>query len=340
MYRRELADRAGKKFEANERIIAPLAGLPGLNLTGASVKVATQNSRRHLEVMKAISDRYSPDLIFQIMDLTLEANALGQYTLFPVEALSSIPTPERQFEIEDLKELEKIDISADSRIQGYLAAMRLMAEELPKDVIRASYITGPFTLAAMILGAERASIATIREKDILHALCKFSARIAEKYMKLQIAAGAQVLCILEPTGGMLGPGQFQEFSGDYIKGIIERLDDIPANVIFHVCGNTMHIIDQMLATGVDAISLHSREEGVDLAAVAERTPEDVAVIGNINPTEIMLLASPDQVRSAVAELMDTMKRYPNFILSTGCDLPQAVPEENFSAFMETGRETL
>lgn len=338
MYRRELAEIARKKFEANARIIAPLAGLPGVNLAGASVKVATQNSRTHMEVMRTLSDRYSPDLLFQIMDLTLEANALGQFTHFPVNELSSIPTPERPFEIEDLKQLREIDISADSRIQGYLTTMRLMAEELPHDVIRGSYITGPFTLAAMIMGAERASIATIREKDILTALCDFTVTVVEKYMELQIEAGAQVLCILEPTGGMLGPGQFKEFSGDYIKGILGRMKDIPANVVLHVCGNTMHIIDQMISTEVDAISLHSREEGVDLAAVAERTPEDVAVIGNINPTEIMLLASPDQVRSAVAELMDTMKRYPNFILSTGCDLPQAVPEENLSAFMETGRE--
>ena len=101
----------------------------------------------------------------------------------------------------------------------------------------------------------------------------------------------------------------------------------------------MHIIDLMLDTGADGISLDSRETGVDLAAVAEKTPEDVAVIGNINPTEIMLLSSSGQVKSAVAELMDTMKTYPHFVLSTGCDLPQAVPLENLSAFMEAGRET-
>jgi len=339
MYRRELADIARKKFKANERIIAPLVGFPGLNLTGSTVKVATQNSREHFKVIKAIVDRYSPDVIFQLMDLTLEANALGQFTLFPVEEPSSIPTPEKQFEIEDLEELQKIDIADDSRLYGYLATMRLMAEELPEDVIRGSYITGPFTLAALIIGAERAAMATIREKDILHALCGFSVQIAEKYMKLQVEAGAQVLCILEPTGGMLGPKQFQEFSGDYVKDLIRRMEGTAANIVLHICGNTMHIIDLMLDTGADGISLDSRETGVDLAAVAEKTPEDVAVIGNINPTEIMLSSGPGRVKSAVTELMDTMKTYPHFVLSTGCDLPQAVPLENLSAFMEAGRET-
>jgi len=339
MYRRGLADRAGNKFKSKERIIAPLIGFPGLTLTGSNVKVATQNSREHYKIMKALVDRFSPDIIFQLMDLTLEANALGQFTLFPIEHPSSIPTPERQFEIEDLKELEKIDIAADSRLQGYLSTMSMMAEELSKNVIRGAYITGPYTLAALIMGAERAALATIRKKDVLHALCKFTVQIAEKYMKLQIEAGAQVLCILEPTGGMLGPKQFQEFSGDYIKDLIERMKDTTANIVLHICGNTMHIIDLMLETGTDAISLDSPETGVDLAAVAVQTPEDVVVIGNINPTEIMLSSGPEQVKSAVAELIDTMKTYPNFILSTGCDLPQAVPLENISAFMEAGRET-
>jgi uroporphyrinogen decarboxylase len=35
--------------------------------------------------------------------------------------------------------------------------------------------------------------------------------------------------------------------------------------------------------------------------------------------------------------MKRMDPYPNFILSTGCDLPQETPLENIRAFMETGR---
>ncbi|MEA1926569.1 MAG: uroporphyrinogen decarboxylase family protein [Candidatus Auribacterota bacterium] len=340
MYERELAARAREKFASKERIVVPLVGFPGLSLTGSTVKVATQNARDHMAAMKAIVEEYSPDVVFQLMDLTLEANALGQFTVFPVREPSSIPTPEESFEVSGMKELEEIDVAADSRIQGFLTTMKLMAEELPKDVLRGSYITGPFTLAALILGAERAAMATIREKDTLHALCEFSVGIAEKYMKLQIAAGAQVLCILEPTGGMLSPKQFQEFSGNYIKMIIDRLQGSTANIVLHICGNTMHITEMMLATGVDALSLDSRSTGVDLSVVAEKTPEDIAVLGNISPTEIMLLADPDEVKSSVEELMDIMRNYPHFILSTGCDLPQALPLENLSAFMKAGRENI
>jgi uroporphyrinogen decarboxylase len=44
------------------------------------------------------------------------------------------------------------------------------------------------------------------------------------------------------------------------------------------------------------------------------------------------------VREEVSSLLRSMDSYPNFVLSTGCDLPEDVPLENIAAFMQTGRE--
>jgi len=43
-------------------------------------------------------------------------------------------------------------------------------------------------------------------------------------------------------------------------------------------------------------------------------------------------------KNEVNELFESMDFYPNFVLSTGCDLPQEVPFENIEAFMEKGRK--
>jgi len=60
-------------------------------------------------------------------------------------------------------------------------------------------------------------------------------------------------------------------------------------------------------------------------------------MGNINPTGNILLGRPDEVKIEVMELMKRMDPYSNFILSTGCDLPQETPLENIRTFIETGR---
>jgi uroporphyrinogen decarboxylase len=39
----------------------------------------------------------------------------------------------------------------------------------------------------------------------------------------------------------------------------------------------------------------------------------------------------------VQDLLGKMSPYPNFVLSTGCDLPQETPLANIRAFVEAGR---
>jgi uroporphyrinogen decarboxylase len=99
----------------------------------------------------------------------------------------------------------------------------------------------------------------------------------------------------------------------------------------------MHLFEKMSQADVDAISLDSREAGVDLPAVASQVSSEVAIVGNISPTGSILNGSPEDVSSEVLSLLDKMAPYSNFILSTGCDLPQETPYENIKAFMDVGR---
>lgn len=46
----------------------------------------------------------------------------------------------------------------------------------------------------------------------------------------------------------------------------------------------------------------------------------------------MKMASPDQVREATKKLLEATANYPNFILSTSCDVPPHIPIENIKAF--------
>jgi len=71
--------------------------------------------------------------------------------------------------------------------------------------------------------------------------------------------------------------------------------------------------------------------------VARAIPPEVVVIGNVNPATTMLSGTPQEIRGVVDGLLAEMAPYPNFILSTGCDLPQETPTANIAAFMEAGR---
>jgi len=316
-------------------VVAPLVGLPSLNMTDCTIKLAQQNYAEHFKAMKAIADTFEPDVIFPLMDLSVEANALGRYTIFPQE--DSATVVKDRFSKEELAKANRITISFDTRLRGYVETLKLMCIGLPQSMIKGAYVAGPYSLAALIMGAEEAAMATMLDPDSLHELCRFATNKIEQYIRLLIAAGTQVLCILEPSAVMLGPDQFAEFSADYVGHIVRSCGYTGVATVYHTCGNTMHLVGKMVDAGVDGVSLDSPDVGVDLPAVASSMPPNVAVMGNINPTGTILKGTPEDVETEVTDLLDRMQPYPNFVLSTGCDLPQETPLENIHAFMRAGR---
>jgi len=330
-----LAALAQGAYSEGRRLVAPLAGFPGVEMIGSTIKIAQQNFGEHYKAIRALVDDFHPDLVFPLMDLSVEANALGRFTVFPRDESATVP--KERFSLEELEQLASINITFDSRLMGFVETLKLMSVSLPNGILRGAYVVGPFTLAGLMMGADDAVMATVLDPDTLHRLCHFTTERIQEYIQLLLAAGAQVICILEPSAVMLSPEQFSEFSAIYIRHITTSFKYSGANFVYHTCGNTMHLVDKMARAGVQGVSLDSRDTGVDLPSVAARLPEDVVVIGNVSPTATMRSGTPQQVCQEVQALLREMEPYPRFVLSTGCDLPQETPIENIRAFMETGR---
>jgi uroporphyrinogen decarboxylase len=317
------------------RLVAPLVGFPGLNITGCNIKLAQQNYGEHFRVMRAIAETFEPDVVFPLMDLAVEANALGRHTVFP--KAESATVVKDVFSVDDLAAYEQINISFDTRLLGHVETVKLMSIGLPRTIMKGVYVTGPYSLAALIMGADEAALATLLHPDDLEAVCQFTTEKIQHYMQLLIAAGAQVICILEPSAVMLGPDHFWRFSAAYVRHLVDSCRFTGVGTIYHTCGNTMHLVGKMAESGVDAVSLDSPAAGVDLPAVAKSLPPAVVIVGNINPTGTILSGRPDEVELETTELLSRMAPYPNFVLSTGCDLPQETPIETIHAFMRAGR---
>ncbi len=335
MKRKTLAELAHAAFDEKRRLVAPLAGFPGVEMTGSTIKLAQQNYGEHYKAIRSLVDAFAPDLVFPLMDLAVEANALGRYTIFPQD--DSATVPKDRFTLADLDRLEGINISFDSRLAGYVQMMKMMSVTLPPGILKGGYVVGPFTLAGLMMGADDAVMSTVLQPAVLHRLCHFTTERIQEYVQLLISAGADVICILEPSAVMLSPDQFAEFSAVYIRHITQSFRYSGISFVYHTCGNTMHLVAKMVRSGVHGVSLDSPDVGVDLAAVAKNLPEDVVAIGNVNPATTMRFGTREDVRGQVNALLGQMARFPNFVLSTGCDLPQETPVENIREFMQAGR---
>lgn len=335
MIRKPFLDMLTAARNDHRRLVAPLVGFPGLNITGCTIKLAQQNYGEHFRVLHAIAESIAPDIVFPLMDLSVEANALGRHTVFPKDESATVLRD--SFAVADLAADGQVNISFDTRLLGYVETVKLMRIGLPRQILKGAYVTGPYSLAALMMGADDAAMATILSPDTLDTVCQFTTEKIQQYMQLLIAAGTQVICILEPSAVMLGPDHFWRFSAAYVHDLVASCRYTGVSTIYHTCGNTMHLAGKMAEAGVDAVSLDSPAAGVDLPAVARALPPEMIIMGNINPTGALLNGRPGEVERETTELLNQMAPYPSFVLSTGCDLPQETPLENIHAFMRAGR---
>ena len=288
------------------------------------------NPALHAATISRIVERFTPDVAFFMMDLSLEAGALGlsvRYPLFESPTVEEHPVKQA----DDLERLRVVDPLEDARIRSYIRTMELLSRSI--SIPRAAYVTGPFTLAGLLMGASDIAMATITDPDLVHQTVHFCTDICIRYSRALTEAGADIIVILEPTATFLSPQAFAEFCGAYVREVIAS-PGAAGDAVLHICGDTSHILREMCATGACALSLDSP---VDLRAAASRVGHEVILIGNIDPVGIMVQQSPQEVACATRRLLDSMAQCDSFILSTGCDLPYETPHENIDAFMSEGR---
>ncbi len=314
----------------DSRMVAPLMGYPGINLTKTSIKQNEFNWGVQFWTVSELVHEFHPDLAFFMMDLAVEASALGLPVRFP---LLESPSVEYHLvrEVADLQQFMACDVLKDGRARAYIETMKLMSTYL--DVVPGAYCTGPFTLAGLMMGANDIALSTALDPELVKRVLEVAASVIIRYVRALAAAGAKVLAVLEPTAVMLSPEAFRQFSGQYVEAIFKAVPGVVP--VLHICGHSSHLFDEMVATGAEGLSLDSP---IDFPEAAKRLPCDVVLIGNIDPVGVMRDGDPATVREAVRSLCDGMRPYPNFLLSTGCDLPPDTPLENIRAFMEAGRE--
>ncbi|NDJ76823.1 MAG: hypothetical protein GYB65_11235 [Chloroflexi bacterium] len=303
-------------------------GFPGTQINLSTLKQNEFNWSVQFWTLFELARHFEPDGLFVFMDLSVEANALGLPVRFPLDESPSVEHAMVRTQ-DDLHSFYKVDVLADGRAHVVIETIKLMKRHL--QTFAGGYVIGPYTLAALMLGATEAAMAVIDNPGLLHEALNFTTYIITRYANALARAGADMIAILEPSAVMLSPRQYREFSGEYTRQIVDQMETLP---ILHICGKTTHLIDAMVETGAQGLSLDSL---VDFPTIAQQVPQDVVLIGNINPTAVMVDETPQGVYAATRELLESMAPYPNFILSTGCDLPPETPLANIQAFMDAGR---
>ncbi|MDR0817046.1 MAG: uroporphyrinogen decarboxylase family protein [Clostridiales Family XIII bacterium] len=197
---------------------------------------------------------------------------------------------------------------------------------------------GPITAAARILGTDVLLKSLIKDPEYTHAVL---AKVTETQLKIVNAlSGYEIgFGLLDPisSGNMLSRSRYMEFSHTYIKRLFAAMTEASGKKpMLHICGKTANILEDIADTGAGVFSIDNE---MDISLVKDTIGHDLTVMGNIRPSESMLLGSPADVaadlKSCLRRAWDTPAGY---LPSFGCGLPIDTPQENIEALFGAYRK--
>lgn len=254
------------------------------------------------------------------LDLCSPAEALGAELIFYNDDEMQFPQV-RKLLFQSSREIVELVNGklAGGRIGVICEAIRLVKEDVGKDVVISGIIPGPYTLMIYICKVQN----LIREMknepqtvlDALLRLSSFLATIGNAYHE----AGADFITVHEMGGspGFIGPKPFETFVLPALQNLTRQL---PHPTVLSVCGKTDSAMSLLAQAGADAISL---DQMADLKS-ARTALKDTLLFGNIDP--VGTLRQGDE--GSVAEATQRSKEAGVDAVWPGCDLVIQTPIKN------------
>lgn len=250
--------------------------------------------------------------------------------------------------LEDIYRLEVPDPLKDGRMPVYLEAIERLASKLKGEVAIRAPGTGPFALAAHLMGTEEfvTRLALLQgdpDPEVERALATLLDKTTEalvRFEKACLQAGADIVQAGDSTASLdlISPEIYRNWAFPYEKRFFDELNSHAqqrgALTLLHICGDMTSVLEFEAETGAMLIEIDSK---VDLSTAQRLIGDRVCLIGNIEPSSVLLQGDPKLVEVKCAEAIQKVDGRRGFILGSGCEVPPRAPLENLRAMVVAAR---
>jgi uroporphyrinogen decarboxylase len=314
----------------------PIVGNTSARVIGVKVSEFRGNGPLIARAQVEAYRLFGYDNIRIFTDLYTQAESMGAKVFYPEDETAYLQNPA----IDDegcIGGLRPADPRRDGNLPQFLEAMKIAYGEVGGEVPVTGALTGPFTNASFLIGAEKLARLTIQKPEAVHALCEISLETNLRYAEAIIDIGcAPSLTDPMSSGTVISRKNFEAFSLPYLKRLINYIHGRGKSVTLHICGKTDKVWDLMADAGADCLSIDNE---ASLEGAKLRVGDRVRLMGNVRPSEVMLEGREEDVAGAVRECVRVAHDSPKgFIVASGCSLPTETPFENIHAMLDTVRE--
>ena len=246
--------------------------------------------------------RFHFDAAIIFSDILVIPYALGRSVRFEVgegPRLDPLDTPEK---------VATLSPTADmSKLEPVFEALRRVRAELDPTIALIGFCGAPWTVATYMVAGQGtpdqapARMLAYRHPDAFAKIIDAIVTNSIQYLLGQLKAGADVLQIFDTWAGVLPPREFQRWSVEPTKRIVDgvRAQVPDAKIIGFPRGAGAMLPGYVAQTGVNAVSI---DWSAEPAFIRERVQSKVAVQGNLDP--LVLIAGGAALDRAVDDVLE------------------------------------
>ncbi|MHB1344124.1 MAG: uroporphyrinogen decarboxylase family protein [Thermoleophilia bacterium] len=233
----------------------------------------------------------------------------------------------------DVAKLRSLDLTADGRVEAGVRTAEVLLEQLSRDFFCYATIPLPFTLASYLRKVDYLMKDLIRQPAVAQELLEFATEVIIEVAKLYASLGVHGLFICDPSasGDLISPRHFEEFAAPYARRVIETVKAMGLKQIVHVCGDTTQILPLIRDLSPSAFSF---DTAVDVGVAKEALGDVVCLMGNVDPSDTLLLGTRDKVRRETELCIEKGRDGGRFVVAAGCDIGVETPIENISTMID------
>lgn len=284
-----------------------------------------------------------PDALAVGVDVyNVEAEAVGCTVTYYEGDDASIPGIKPGHHVvqvgDDLSQAKIPNPRAAGRMPVNLEAARRVRRELGPDYWLRGAVSGPFSLATNLVGAEALFMACMDQPEWVHALLAYAGRIIRAYAQGYFDAGAELIVFdSQASPELLSPAMFEEF-------VLPGLQELAAwaatqgvrDVPLVIGGNTTKIAGLLARTGCNNLLCDFTADFDTWATVCRGAKK--AIRRNLSP-RLLQSGTPEEIHTAAVREIARGRDLPGFMMGTAV-IPFGTPTENVLAVKRACRDAL
>ncbi len=282
------------------------------------------------EVVRQPVQRFNLDAAILFSDILTILEPMGIPISFP-DGGPKIGTPLRR--PEDAGNLHDCDPGSD--LNFVMAGIHEIKAILPTAPL-IGFAGSPFTLFCYLVEGQ-GSKTFDRAKQFLHQYPDAAHRVIDcltknvaEYLAAQVDAGVDAVQIFDSWGGVLSHPDYDAWSAEPIRAILDRLKDKKVPRIVFVNGVAPYV-DIVAGLDCEVIGVDYRSELKTIAMQAKGK----SVQGNLDPT--VLFGSPIEVERRTGDLLSSLDCYDNLVFNLGHGILPETPISSVEAMIKSVR---